>query len=57
MYISLFMDPYKYVVITSMRRISSLYGIAKLMKKQNVIASMTGEYVSSSSIPGLYKKP
>ena len=42
MYISLSMDPYKYVVITSMRRISSLSKNAKLIKKQNVIASMTG---------------
>ena len=47
MYISLFMDPYKYVVITSMRRISSPSETAKLIKKRNVIVSMTGEYVSS----------
>ena len=33
MYISLSMDPYKYVVITSMRCISSLYEIVKLIKK------------------------
>ena len=47
MYISLSMAPYKYVVIKSMRRISSLSETAKLIKKRNVIASMTGEYVSS----------
>ena len=47
MYISLSMDPYKYAVITSMRRISSPSETAKLIKKRNVIASMTGEYVSS----------
>ena len=47
MYISLAMDPYKYAVITSMRRIFSLSETTKLIKKQNVIASMTGEYVSS----------
>ena len=47
MYISLSMDPYKYAVITSMRRIFSLSKTTKLIKKQNVIASMTGEYVSS----------
>ena len=38
MYISLSMDSYKYVVITSMRRISSPSETAKLIKKQNVIA-------------------
>ena len=37
MYISLSMDPYKYVVITSMRCISSPFEIAKLIKKRNVI--------------------
>ena len=47
MYISLSMDPYKYAVITSMRPIFSLSETTKLIKKQNVIASMTGEYVSS----------
>ena len=47
MYISLFIDLYKYVVITFMRRISSPYETTKLIKKQNVIASMTREYVSS----------
>ena len=46
MYISLSMYPYKYVVITSMRCISSPSKTAKLIKKRNVIASMTGEYVS-----------
>ena len=33
MYVSLFMDPYKYVVITFMRRISSPSWTAKLIKK------------------------
>ena len=47
MYISLSMDPYNYAVISSMRRISSSSETAKLIKKRNVIASMTGEYVSS----------
>ena len=47
MYISLFMNPYKYAVTTSMRHISHLLETYKLIKKQNVIASMTGEYVSS----------
>ena len=47
MCISLSMDPYKYAVITSMRRISSSSDTAKLIKKRNVIASITGEYVSS----------
>ena len=57
MYISFSMDPYKYVVITSMKRISSPFEIVKLIKKRNVIVSMTGEYVSSQSIPSLYEKP
>ena len=47
MCISLSMDPYKYAVITSMRCISSSSNTAKLIKKRNVIASITGEYVSS----------
>ena len=47
MYISLSMNLYKYVVITSMRCIFSHSEIAKLIKKWNVIASMMGEYVSS----------
>ena len=46
MCISLSMVPYKYAVITSMRRISSSSDTAKLIKKRNVIASITGEYVS-----------
>ena len=40
-------DPYKYVVTTSIRRISSHFETAKLIKYWNVIASITGEYVSS----------
>ena len=47
MYILLFMDPYKYVVITSMRHISNPSETTKLIKKLNDIVSMTGEYVSS----------
>ena len=47
MYISLYMEPYKYVVITSMRCIFSLPKTAKLIKKWNVITSMIGEYVFS----------
>ena len=46
MYISLFMDSYKYTVITSMRRISSPFETAKQIKKLYVIAFMTGENVS-----------
>ena len=45
MCISLSMDPYKYAVITSMRCISSPSDTAKLIKKQNVIASIIGKYV------------
>ena len=40
-------DPYKYVVTTSIRRISSHSETVKLIKYRNVIASITGEYVSS----------
>ena len=40
-------DPYKYDVTTSIRRISSPSETAKLIKYQNVIASIIGEYVSS----------
>ena len=40
-------DPYKYVVTTSIRRISSPSETTKLIKYQNVIVSITGEYVSS----------
>ena len=40
-------DPYKYVVTTSIRRISSPSEIAKLIKYRNVIVSIMGEYVSS----------
>ena len=47
MYTSLSMDPYKYVVITSMKHISSHSKTTKLIKKWNVIVFMTGEYVSS----------
>ena len=47
MYISLSMDPYKYVVITFMTRISSPSETTKLIKERNVIASMMREYVSS----------
>ena len=41
------MDLYKYGVITSMRYISSPFETVKSIKKQNVITSMTGEYVCS----------
>ena len=37
MYISLSMDPYKYVVIASMKHIFSPSKTVKLIKKQNVI--------------------
>ena len=47
MYISLCMDPYKYVVITSMICIFSHSETVKLIKKQKVIAFMIREYVSS----------
>ena len=49
MYISLSIDPYKYVVITFMRYISSPSGTTKLIKKRNVIVSMTREYIFSHS--------
>ena len=41
------MDPYKYVVITSIRHIFNPTKIVKLIIKQNVIVSIMGEYVSS----------
>ena len=47
MYISFFVDPYKYVVITSMICIFSHSEIVKLIKKQNVIVSMIGDYAFS----------
>ena len=47
MYISLSIDPYKYVVIIFMRCIFSPSESSKLIKKQNVITSMIGEHVSS----------
>ena len=46
-YMSLSMDPYRYVVMTSMRRMSSPLETVKLIKKRKVIASITSEYVSS----------
>ena len=46
-YMSLLMDPYRYAVMTSMRRVSSPLETAKLIKKWKVIASITGKYVSS----------
>ena len=57
MCISLYMDPYKYVVIISMIRISSSSDTAKLIKKRNVIVSITVEYVSSESMSCLCEKP
>ena len=47
MYMSLSMDPCKYVVITSIKCISSPSETAKCIKYLKVIASITGEYVSS----------
>ena len=47
MYILLSMDTYKYVVMTFMICISSPFKTFKQIKNQNVIASMTREYVSS----------
>ena len=46
-YMSLSMDPYKYVVTTSIKCISSPSETAKCIKYLKVIASITGEYVSS----------
>ena len=46
-YISLSMDSYRYAMMASLRRISSPLETAKLIKKRKVIASITGEYVSS----------
>ena len=43
--------------MTSKRRISSPLETTKLYRKRKVIASMTGEYDSSSSISGLCEKP
>ena len=56
MYILLSMDPYKYVVMTFMICISSPFKTFKQIKNQNVIASMTREYVSSQLILGLQEK-
>ena len=39
-----------------MRRISNPLETVKIIRKRKVIAPMTGEYVSSYSIPGLYEK-
>ena len=46
MYVSLYMDPYKYVVTASMKCVSNHFEIAKVIKKQNMIASMMREYLS-----------
>ena len=56
-YMSLPMDPYRYVVMTSMKRISSHLETVRLIKKRKVISSITGEYVSSYLIPGLCENP
>lgn len=40
------MDPYKYIVTISMRRISTPSETIKLIKNQNVIVFMMREYVS-----------
>jgi hypothetical protein len=45
-YLSLSNDPYRYAVITSIKRISKFYVTSKLIKNLNVIAFITGEYVS-----------
>ena len=47
MYMSLSMVPYKYAVATLIKCISSPSEIAKCIKFLKVIASITGEYVSS----------
>lgn len=47
MYMSASNDPYKYVVTTSMSRISRILLAVKLIKNLNMMASITGEYVSS----------
>jgi hypothetical protein len=57
MYILLSRDPYKYVITTSIKRISKLSVTTKLIKNINVIASTTGEYVFSQSIPSFCRKP
>ena len=57
MWISLSNDPYRYVVTTSINRISKFSFATQLIKNMNVIVSITGAHVSSQSIPGLYEKP
>ena len=47
MYISLYMDTYKHVIITSMRHICNPSKTVKVIKKWNVITSIIGKYISS----------
>ena len=46
MYILLSNDPYRYVVTTSIKRMSKFSVTTKLIKNLNVIASITEAYVS-----------
>ena len=46
MYISLFNDPYRFAVTTSIKHMSKFSVTTKLIKNLNVIASITGAYVS-----------
>ena len=47
MYILLSNDPYRYVVTTSIKRISKFSLTTKLIKNLNVTTSITGAYVLS----------
>ena len=51
------MDPYKYVVTTYMRCTSNPVKTVKLIKNENVIASMIEKYTSLWLILNLCKKP
>ena len=46
MYVSLSNDPYRYAMITSIKRITKFSVTTKLIRNLNVIASITGAYVS-----------
>ena len=58
MYISLSMDPYKYTVITFMRRISNPSETAKLIKKLEIEFAIIAVYVDNLNLVGwkIWKK-
>jgi hypothetical protein len=57
MYISESIDPYKYAVTTSINCKDRWFCIARDIKYQKVIPSITGEYVSLKSMSGLCVNP